>query len=170
MSTSFKLTNPQRYGVAVAAVIALAVPVTSQWEGLWLIAKPDKLAYNIPTVCYGETEGVKIGDAYTKQACRDMLGDKLANKYLVGMNKCIKVAISDRMRAAFLSTTYNIGIGGFCKSTMVRKLNAGDAAGACDAMLSWNRAGGRVVKGLQNRRESERAMCIAGLKDERKVM
>ncbi len=170
MSTSFKLKTSTKITGAVVGVLALAVPAVSNWEGLWLTAKPDKLAYNIPTVCYGETEGVKIGDTYSKAQCQDMLSIKLATKYLPGMNKCIKVPISDRTRAAFLGTTYNIGIGGFCKSTMVRRLNAGDERGACEALMNWNRAGGKVVRGLTNRRTAERAECLAGLKDPKKVM
>ncbi len=46
---------------------------------------------------------------------------------------------------------------------MARRLNAGDIRGACDALLAWNKAGGRVVQGLTNRRQDERRLCLEGL-------
>jgi lysozyme len=63
---------------------------------------------------------------------------------------------------AFLSLDYNIGEGNFEKSHVVRLYNEGDALGACDAMLSWNKAAGVVFPGLTKRREKERLMCIEG--------
>lgn len=146
----------------VAAAIAIAVPIVASFEGLWTTAKPDRLAYNIPTVCYGETEGVKIGDTYTKSQCQEMLAKKLP-RYAAEVDKCIKVTISDKTRAAFISFAYNVGTSGFCKSTAARKLNAGDTRGACDALMAWNRAGGRVVRGLINRRTAERKICLEGI-------
>ena len=55
---------------------------------------------------------------------------------------------------------YNIGPGAFCGSTLVKRLNAEDYPGACREILRWNRAGGRVVQGLVNRREAEYRQCI----------
>lgn len=158
------MSTARKAGAAgvVTAAILIAVPVVSQFEGLWLTAKPDRLAYNIPTVCYGETEGVRVGDTYTKSQCQEMLAKKLP-RYANEIAKCIKVEISDKTRASFISISYNIGTAGFCRSTMLRKLNAGDTRGACNAMMAWNRAGGRVVQGLINRRNAERKMCLEGI-------
>lgn len=167
--TAFKLKPSHKIGGAIAGVIMCAVPVVSGWEGLWLTAKPDTLAYGIPTVCYGETEGVKVGDTYTKDQCQQMLAEKLP-RYLAEINRCIKVPVSDKTRAAYLSFAYNVGSAGFCRSTALKKLNAGDGAGSCDALLMFNRAGGRVVKGLQNRREAERKLCREGLTEPKKVI
>ncbi|NGX98717.1 MAG: lysozyme [Candidatus Afipia apatlaquensis] len=155
------MKNAKGVGAAVAA-IAIAVPVVASFEGLWLTAKPDRLAYNIPTVCYGETEGVRVGDKYSKSECQAMLANKLP-RYAAEIAKCIRVPISDKTRAAFISFAYNVGSAGFCKSTAARKLNSGDIRGACDALMAWNRAGGKVVKGLVNRRAAERAMCLEGI-------
>ena len=47
---------------------------------------------------------------------------------------------------------------------MSRRAMAGDLPGACDALLMWNKAGGKVVKGLTKRREAERALCLDGLR------
>lgn len=147
---------------AVMLAIPLAVPLVSKFEGLWLVAKPDRLAYGIPTVCYGETEGVKVGDTYTQKQCEDMLAKKLP-RYAAEIQKCIKVPVSEKVAAAFISLAYNVGSAGVCKSTAMKRLNAGDRRGACDAFLSWNRAGGRVVQGLVNRRKTERKLCLEGI-------
>jgi len=64
---------------------------------------------------------------------------------------------------ASVSLAYNIGTGGFCRSTAARRFNAGNWRGGCDAFLMWNRAGGRVVRGLTLRRQRERAICLTGL-------
>lgn len=71
--------------------------------------------------------------------------------------------ITDNMHKAFISVSYNICVHGFCNSTMARRVNAGNFRGACDALLAWNRAGGRVIKGLDNRRRAERKLCLEGL-------
>jgi lysozyme len=154
-------------GVASAALIAaaahLATPMTANFEGLWLTAKPDKLAYNLPTVCFGETEGVRIGDTYTKAQCLDMLEKKLP-RYIESVAKCITAEITPETLAAYGSLTYNIGETAVCKSTAVRLYNAGDKVGGCNAFMMWTRAGGRELRGLKNRREAERKVCLAGLK------
>lgn len=58
---------------------------------------------------------------------------------------------------------FNIGTGGFCRSTAARRFNAGNWRGGCDAFLMWNKAGGREVRGLTLRRQRERALCLKGL-------
>lgn len=149
---------------ATAAAVAIAVPVTANFEGLWLTAKVDTIGTGKPvTWCYGETEGpVKVGQRFTKQECDAMLAAKLP-RYANEIAKCIKVDISDKTRASFIIFSYNVGSAGFCRSTVARKLNAGDTRGACDALMMWNRAGGRVVRGLTNRRAAERRLCLEGI-------
>lgn len=157
-------TTARKVGIGLAGAIAIAVPVTAQFEGLWLTAKVDTIGTGRPvTWCYGETEGpVKVGQRFTKKQCDDMLAAKLP-RYANEIAKCIKVDISDKTRAAFISFAYNVGSAGFCRSTAARKLNAGDTRGACDALMAWNRAQGRVVRGLTNRRTMERKMCLEGI-------
>jgi lysozyme len=146
----------------VMLAIPLAVPIVAQFEGLWLVAKPDRLAYGIPTVCYGETEGVKVGDKYTQKQCEDMLAKKLP-RYAAEIDKCFKIQPPAKVGAAFISLAYNVGSGGVCRSGAMRKWNAGDKRGACEAFMVWNRAGGRVVQGLINRRKTERKLCLEGI-------
>lgn len=144
------------------ALMAAAVAIVGAWEGLRTVAYRDVVG--IPTVCYGETRGVKMGDRYTVDECKAMLGDGLA-EFEQGMRKCL--AAPDRIPAksyvAFLSLSYNIGTGAFCRSTVARRANAGDVRGACDAILMWDKAGGKRVQGLVNRRADERRICLEGV-------
>ncbi|HHP2614034.1 TPA: lysozyme, partial [Enterobacter roggenkampii] len=57
--------------------------------------------------------------------------------------------------------TYNLGSRSLSTSTLLRKLNAGDYAGAADEFLRWNKAGGKVLNGLTRRREAERALFLS---------
>jgi lysozyme len=146
------------------AAIVLACAFIQPWEGLWTTAQVDTIGTGRPvTWCYGETKGnVKAGQHFTPQQCSDMLAKRLP-EYNAEISKCIHVPISDKTRAAFVSFAYNVGSAGFCGSSAARRLNAGDYRGACDGLLSWNRAQGRVVKGLVNRRNAERGLCLEGI-------
>ncbi|WP_373929255.1 lysozyme [Sphingomonas aerolata] len=62
-----------------------------------------------------------------------------------------------------MSLAYNIGTGGYCGSTVDRRFDAGQWRAACDAFLLWNKAGGRVVNGLDRRRRAERDLCLKDL-------
>lgn len=159
-----KPAKPSRTGsrlVKGSVVLALLVGTVGAWEGLRTTAYRDVVG--IPTVCFGETRGVKMGDTYTVDECKAMLGDALV-EFETGMRACLKApdTIPDKPYVAMTSVTYNIGIRGFCGSTMARKLNAGDIKGACNALLAWNKAGGRVIAGLTNRRQEERRICLEG--------
>lgn len=60
-----------------------------------------------------------------------------------------------------MSFTYNLGARSLSTSTLLQKLNAGDYAGAADEFLRWNKAGGKVLKGLTCRREAERTLFLS---------
>lgn len=148
-----------------AGAIALAVVFIKPWEGLWTTAQVDTIGTGRPvTVCYGETEGVKLGQRFTKEQCSDMLKAKLP-RYAAEIAPCIKVPISDKERAAYISFAYNVGSAGFCRSSAASRLNAGDHRGACDALMGWTKAQGKVVKGLVNRRTAERKLCLEGVNE-----
>jgi GH24 family phage-related lysozyme (muramidase) len=70
--------------------------------------------------------------------------------------------IPPKSYVAFVSLTYNIGIGAFCRSTARKRLDAGNLEGACDAATWYNRAGGRKIPGLVNRRAAEHRLCLEG--------
>jgi lysozyme len=151
-------------GLMVAAFIGVH-------EGNRLDAYRDVVG--IPTICFGETRGVKIGDHKTEAQCRQLLADDLVDDYEPAMRKCLAAPdkIPDASYGAFLSLTYNIGVAAFCGSSVAKRANAGDLAGACDAMLAWNKVtkyiNGHpvliVVPGLSQRRQDERAWCRQGL-------
>lgn len=114
---------------------------------------------DVPTIGYGTTKGVKMGDRITPDRAMALLLDDL-NSHSAGISKCIKVPLHQHEFDAYSSLAYNIGVGAFCKSTLVKKLNAGDYAGACSEILRWNKMGGRVLRGLVNRRQAEYNTCI----------
>ena len=142
-------------------LMAAAIALVGTWEGVRTVAYRDIVG--IPTVCFGETRGVKMGDAYTLEQCQVMLGDGL-KEFSAGVDKCLKVNTPDLTYVAIVSWAYNVGLGAACKSTLMRKANAGDLLGACNQLPRWNRAGGKVVRGLTRRRADEKAMCIKGLR------
>ncbi|ASY62546.1 Phage lysin [Sinorhizobium sojae CCBAU 05684] len=146
----------------MTAIGAAAIALVGAWEGLRTVAYRDVVG--IPTVCFGETRGVKMGDRYSVDECKVMLGDALV-EFEAGMRACLKNpdGLPDKVYVSFLSASYNIGTRAFCGSSMARKANAGDLRGACDSLALWNKAGGRVVKGLTNRRAEERRLCLEGL-------
>jgi len=142
--------------------LAVCATLVGGFEGLATRAYPDKLAHGIPTVCYGETEGVKLGDHYTPQECSDMLAAKLP-RYYEEIARCIHVAISDNEKAAYTSFAYNVGSAGFCRSGSAHLLNKGDHKGACRALMAWDVASGKHIPGLARRRAAERDLCLKGL-------
>ena len=83
--------------------------------------------------------------------------------YEAGLDRCLTAPVPGKTKVAFLSWTYNVGVGAACGSTLVRLANAGALRGACDQLLRWNRAGGKIVRGLTNRREAERQLCLEGV-------
>jgi lysozyme len=119
------------------------------------------VAGDVPTIGYGETHGVHMGDRITPDRALVQLLSS-AQSHADGIRKCIKVPMYQYEFDAAASISYNIGVGAFCNSTMVKKLNAGDYQGFCDGFLAWNKSGGRVYPGLTKRREAERKTCLGG--------
>ena len=113
---------------------------------------------DVPTIGFGTTDGVKMGDTITPQAAVSRaLSD--VSRFEGALKRCVKVPLTQGEYDAYLSLSYNIGSGAFCGSTLVRKLNASDYAGACEQVLVWDKAGGRRVQGLTARRNREYAQC-----------
>ena len=145
---------------ALAAGTLIATPVVANWEGLVTTAYLDVVG--VPTFCYGETEGVRWGVRYTPAQCRALLQKRLPD-YAGPLLKCIgRTDIPDKTFGALISWTYNVGTQAACRSTVVRYARAGDWVSACHGLTAWNRAGGRVVQGLVNRRAAEKALCLEG--------
>ena len=138
----------------------LAVAVVSGFEGYRSNAYLDSV--NVPTICFGETRGVRLGDHRTRAECEAMFVERL-NGFATKVESCIRQPMPDKVEGAFVSLAYNIGEGAFCGSSVARLYNAGEGRAACDAIMRFNRAGGHVLSGLTNRRKRERALCLEGL-------
>ena len=143
-----------------AGATAIAVPLVMLYEGTVLQSYRDPIG--IVTACVGHTgPELRMGQRYTRQQCEDMLyGDLLKHAQALD---CIKQPMTDGQKAAFLSFAFNVGNKAFCDSTLARKANAGDMAGACAELSRWTRAGGRELPGLVKRRAAERELCERGL-------
>lgn len=147
-----------------AAVAAMAASLVGGFEGLRLVTYMDPVG--IPTACFGETKNIRMGMKFTKAECEGMLTESLL-VHDDGMIKCTKVPLPDTRHVALLSFTYNVGVGNYCGSTLVKKLNAGDVVGACQQLLRWDKvriAGVMVpLPGLTTRRTVEYEWCMKGL-------
>jgi lysozyme len=144
------------------ALAGIAVAVVGGYEGLRLVAYRDVVG--TPTACFGETRGIRMGQKFTKAECDAMLLKGL-DEFGDGIEKCVPSlrSVPEKRYVAHLSLAYNIGVGGYCKSSIARLQKAGDDLAACDRFLLYNKAGGRELAGLTKRRQNERAMCrLAG--------
>ena len=121
---------------------------------------------NIPTIGWGNTfyeDGtkVKLGDQISKTDALKLL-EVVANRdFADKIFPSIKVKVSQSQFDAMVSLAYNIGTGAFLKSTLLKKVNAGDFAGAGQEFLRWNKAGGKEVLGLTKRREREKQLFLS---------
>ncbi len=119
---------------------------------------------DVPTVGIGFTKRedgtpVRMGDTITREQADARLRKELWS-YRTGIGKCIMVPVSEGQANAFTSLSFNIGVGAFCKSTLVRKLNTYDYEGACAEILKWDKFKGIALKGLTIRRKDEYKECM----------
>ena len=120
----------------------------------------------IPTIGWGNTfyedgRKVKLGDQISKTDALKLL-EVVANRdFADKIFPSIKVKVTQSQFDAMVSLAYNIGAGAFLKSTLLKKVNAGDFAGAGEQFLRWNKAGGKVVLGLTRRREREKQLFLS---------
>lgn len=150
-------------GGVTAAVIALTTAFLQPWEGLRTEAYLDTIA-NPPvwTACYGETDSKYAypGARYTAQQCEDMLKARVGQFYADMERVANTDAIPVSVQASLLELLYNVGMGQFRTSTILRLANEGKYAEACAQLDRWVNAGGKRVQGLVNRRNASEAMCI----------
>lgn len=119
------------------------------------------IAGDVPTIGFGATEGVRMGDVITPElAVKRALDD--VGRFEGVLRGCVSVPLHQHEYDAFVSLAYNIGGQAFCSSTLVRKLNAGNYIGACDQIKRWVYFKGRKLKGLIKRREAEHQQCVQG--------
>ncbi|SCM71473.1 Lysozyme [uncultured Pleomorphomonas sp.] len=193
---TIKLTASKRAKTAIAAVIvaagaggtialfpgtppvpddvALAVQVlVKPWEGRSLRAYYDTVAKPaVWTICDGDTTNVRPGMVETPAGCDKRLATKIVRDYRGKLVACIanwnRAPLS--WRAMMNSLAWNIGTGAACGSTAARLGRAGRWLESCVAATAFNRAGGRMVVGLANRRGmgdasriGEGELCVSGV-------
>ena len=106
----------------------------------------------IPTIGYGNTfwedgRKVKLGEQISKTDALELL-EKIVNKdFADKIFPAIKVPVAQNQFDAMCSLAYNIGTGSFLKSTLLKKVNAGDFIGASEEFLKWNKSGGKELLG-----------------------
>lgn len=146
-----------RQAVAALAVTAAALVGIANHESFAPSTYKD--SGGIYTLGYGETKGVVAGQTTTPERALKTLLES-ADEHAKGMASCITVPLYQTEFDAYLSFTYNVGVGAFCRSTLNKKLNAGDYEGACSELLKWNKVGNKAVTGLTKRRQNEYRTCI----------
>ena len=134
-----------------------------QFEGLRLESYLDSAGiYTIGfgTIKYPDGSKVKKGDRITKGKAKEYKLQDL-KEFENTVNTSVNTQLSQNQYDALVSLSYNIGSGAFKNSTLLKKLNIGDYKGAADQFLSWDKASGKKVQGLVNRREAERKLFLA---------
>ena len=132
-----------------AAWIGACLALTAACEGVRQNAYQD--VTGVPTICFGETRGVTMGERKTLDECKAMLEGRLY-EFGTQVDRCTKVPMPPARKAAMTDFAYNEGAGTYCRY-IAPQLNAGQTAAACDHLLHFNTAGGIVFPGLTRRRE-----------------
>ena len=139
------------------------IALIKQFEGCKLTAYQDSVG--VWTIGYGWTQAVdgkpiRAGMTIKQETAERLLKTGLVS-YESDVSRLVKVSLTQGQFDALVSFTYNLGARSLSTSTLLRKLNAGDYAGAADEFLRWNKAGGKVLNGLTRRREAERALFLS---------
>jgi len=113
----------------------------------------------IPTIGVGFIDGVKMGDYMTDEEIVIRLRQELS-RFKKGVGDLVNVKITQSMFDALVSFSYNLGVGSLQRSTLLAHLKSGNYQDGSQEFLRWNRAGGRVLLGLQRRRDAERLMFL----------
>lgn len=114
---------------------------------------------NVLTIGWGCTENVKEGMIWTRDEAAVALRREL-EKFEAGVMRLTTVPLNQNQFDGLVSLTYNIGLSAFERSTIRKRLNAGDYSGAASAFELWNKGGGRVLRGLVNRRAREATLFL----------
>jgi lysozyme len=152
-----KINRRHVAGLALSAVAMIGI---ANHEGFRSRAYDDGVG--VQTIGFGTTAGVKKGDTITVERALIRLGQDVG-RFEQEMRRCIgDVPLYQHEWDAYVSLAYNIGYGGFCCSTIVKRLkqNPPDYNEACQAILLWNKAGGKVWPGLVKRRQAEYRQCM----------
>lgn len=155
-------------GLVLSAASLIGIAINEGYKDVAYI--PTKS--DVPTIGFGTTtrldgSPVQMGDRTNpvealQRKARDL------QKFEGALKACVSVPLYQNEYDAYVDMAYNIGSGAFCSSTIVRRLNAQDYKGACDAILMWKRIGrqdcsipgNRVCWGLWQRRLATHKQCL----------
>ncbi|WP_105405090.1 lysozyme [Neorhizobium sp. T7_12] len=138
------------------AINKASLDLIKSFEGLELTAY--LCPANVPTIGYGTTKGISRADVGKKTitlAEAERLLREDVQQFEAAVDRLVKVPLTENQRGALVSFTYNLGEGNFSKSTLLKRLNAGDLNGVAVSWPQWNKAGGKVLAGLVKRRAAE---------------
>lgn len=138
------------------------IALLHHFEACRLSAYPDPATGGAPwTIGWGHTgPEVKPGLVWTQQQADDAFARRLATEFEPFVDRQMVRTPTQREFDAMVCLTYNIGCANFRTSTLLRKFNAGDIPGAADQFLRWDKAAGKVMRGLTRRRHAERALFM----------
>lgn len=133
--------------------------LVKRWEGLR--TKAYLCPAKVWTIGYGSTgKHVKPGMVITEAQAEKLLRDDLSR--FERKVSALAKAPTQLQFDAMVALAFNIGEDGFAKSSVLRAHNSQDYVRAEQAFALWNKAGGRVLKGLVNRRADEAALYRSG--------
>jgi len=142
-----------------AGAIAIAGVLVAHFEPGRDRGRPYIDPAGVLTVCDGHTgPDIDPSRIYTDAECDAWRDTDLAQAD-AAIQRLVIVPLNDWQRAALIDFVYNVGAGNLAKSTLLRRLNAGDYDGACNEYRRWVYAGGRRLPGLVTRREVDAWVC-----------
>ncbi|ATZ95309.1 lysozyme [Dickeya fangzhongdai] len=139
------------------------IALIKEFEGCRLSAYQDSVG--VWTIGYGWTQAVDGKPVRAGMQIDQATAERLLRcgvvQYEQAVNQLAKVKLTQGQFDALVSFAYNLGIRSLSTSTLLKKLNAGDIAGAADEFPKWNKAGSQVLPGLVARRAAEREMFLS---------
>lgn len=138
------------------------VDLIKRWEGFR--AEPYKCPAGVDTIGYGHTATkslMKRGTKITEARAVKLLKADLAI-YEKAISEMVEVDLTDGQFGALVSWCFNVGVGAAQRSTLVKKLNAGDYESVPKELARWNKVGNKVTAGLANRRAAEAGLWARG--------
>lgn len=144
---------------------AAGLAIIKAFEGLATTAYPDPGTGGEPwTIGYGHTSAAGDPKVYPGLKITAAQAEEILKRDLLVFERAVTQSVTrtptSNQFAALVSFTFNVGPNNLRTSTLLKKHNAGDTAGAAEEFLKWVYAGGRVMAGLERRRKAERALYL----------
>lgn len=163
------MDSRQRKGIAALVLSTAALVGIMKMEGFTEEAViPVK--GDVPTIGYGSTKGVKLGDTITEPEARSRIKREVRDEFEAGIQRCAgDVLVTQGEYDSLTSLAYNVGFRKVCNSTMMQRFKQGRYAEGCEQIKHWTFYQGkncrlpqyrRLCGGLVTRRDKEYAMCM----------